>query len=168
MIGFKTGIVTFEERYLTDDSSGRTLESWRNLRYSFGMISEEIKSKIAELARKRDLSMVVLFGSQATGLIHRASDKDIAGLGKGRLNLYELVSDFSKIFNRDDVQVADIDPNSASPTLMHAVVRDGKLLYEREAGVFLRWKLYAIKMWMETAWLRNLRDKKLIEWAESN
>lgn len=132
---------------------------------------EKIKPEIKKLAEKHQLLAVALFGSQATGALHQKSDIDIAILGKDQIGFDEKIkisSELSEIFKRDDVEVVDIDPNSASPTLMYAVVRDGKLLYEREAGDFLRWKLYAIKMWMETDWLRELRDKKLIEWAANN
>ena len=132
---------------------------------------EEIKSEIEQVAKKHQLLAVALFGSQATGALHQKSDVDIAVLGRGQISFDEkmkISSELSEMFKREDVEVVDIAPNSASPTLMYAVVRDGKLLYEREAGDFLRWKLYAIKMWMETKWLRELRDRKLIEWAANN
>jgi predicted nucleotidyltransferase len=129
---------------------------------------EENIGKVREIAVRRGLSLVVVFGSQATGRTHKGSDMDIAVLGREPVRFDErakIASELDSVFGRRDVEVADIDPNSASPTLMYAVVRDGKLLYEAEEGGFMRWKLYAIKMWMETAWLRELRDKKLVEWA---
>lgn len=132
---------------------------------------DEIKPAVKKVAEKHQLLAVALFGSQATGALHQKSDIDIAVLGRDQIGFDEKIkisSEFSEVFRREDVEVVDIDPNSASPTLLYAVVRDGKLLYEKEAGVFLRWKLYAIKIWMETEWLRELRDKRLIEWAASN
>ncbi len=132
---------------------------------------ETDKKEIAKIAEKHGLSIVALFGSQATGALHSKSDIDIAVLGKDQIAFEEKIkisSELSEAFKREDVEIVDIDPNSASPTLMHAVVRDGKLLYEKSPGDFLRWKLYAIKMWMETTWLRDLGRKKLIEWAEAN
>ena len=132
---------------------------------------EEIKPVIKQLAEKHGLLAVALFGSQATGALHSKSDVDIAILGRDQIAFDEKIkisSELSGIFKREDVEVVDIDPNSASPTLMYAVVRDGKLLYERSVGDFLRWKLYAVKIWLETAWLRSLSRKKLIEWAEAN
>ena len=132
---------------------------------------EEIKPVIKQLAEKHGLLAVALFGSQATGALHSKSDVDIAILGRDQIAFDEKIkisSELSGIFKREDVEVVDIDPNSASPTLMYAVVLDGKLLYERSVGDFLRWKLYAVKIWLETAWLRSLSRKKLIEWAEAN
>lgn len=126
---------------------------------------EAIKPKIAELAKKRDLEFVALFGSQATGATHKRSDIDIAVLGSENLNLSKIIDDFYDLFKRDDVEVVNL--GTASPTMMYVVVREGRALYEKEKDIFLNWKFYAIKIWMETAWLRELRDKKLIEWARN-
>lgn len=129
----------------------------------------KLKEKIKEIAQKYGLSFVSLFGSQATGRIHQKSDIDIAVIRKQPISFDErlkIIGDFSDMFKREDVEVVDIA--SASPTLMHAVVRDGKLLYEKKENNFLNWKLYAIKIWMETAWLRDLSRKSLLDWAKNN
>ena len=124
---------------------------------------EDSKLKIKELAEKYSLSLVVLFGSQATGAVHTKSDVDIAALGANSLDRFALANDLDKVFERNDVEV--IDMNGASPTMMYVLVRDGKLLYENTIGAFMKWKFYAIREWINTAWLRKLSDKKLIEWA---
>lgn len=121
------------------------------------------RQNIKVLAEKYQLELVVLFGSQATGRTHAKSDVDIAVLSKNDLNLGKLMLEFDDIFQRDDVEVVNL--GTASPTTMYVMVRDGQLLYENEPGAFLNWKLYAIKIWIETAWLRKLRNRKLIEWA---
>ena len=126
---------------------------------------EKIKGQIKGLAEKYNLSFVSLFGSQAIGNIHSKSDIDIAVLGKGALDMNKLTIDLYNFFRREDVEVVDV--GSASPTMMYVVVRDGKSLYESESGNFLKWKLYAIWVWLDTAWLRKLRDKKMIEWAKT-
>lgn len=130
--------------------------------------TDKIKEKTREVAIKYSLSFVVLFGSQATGRIHKKSDIDIAVIRKQPISFDErlkIIGDFSDIFEREDVEVVDLAP--ASPTLMYAVVRDGKLLYEKNENDFLNWKLYAIKIWMETAWLRELSRKSLLNWAKN-
>ncbi|MDP3996221.1 MAG: nucleotidyltransferase domain-containing protein [bacterium] len=127
------------------------------------VITEKMNNRIRELADEYGLNVVVLFGSQATGKIHSKSDVDIAVISRKPVERIKLVSEFSDLLRRDDVEVVNLV--NASPTLMRSVVADGKLLYEAEEGAFLRWKIYAIKIWMETAWLRKLRDKKLVEWA---
>jgi len=128
------------------------------------VITDEIKQNITELAQKHGLDLVVLFGSQATGRIHQKSDVDIAFLSKIEVDKAQLALQMDKVFKRGDTEVVNLA--NASPTLMRQVVLDGKLLYEREQGYFFRWKIYAIKIWMETAWLRALGRKKLVEWAQ--
>lgn len=131
--------------------------------------ADKIKEKTKEIACKYDLSFVALFGSQATGRTHQKSDIDIAVIRKQPISFddrLKIIGDFSDVFEREDVEVVDM--SSASPTLMYAVVRDGKLLYEEKENDFLNWKLYAIKIWMETAWLRDLSRKSLLDWAKNN
>ncbi len=126
---------------------------------------EAIKPRIEGLAKKHRLSLVVLFGSQATKAIHPKSDIDIAVLGTADFDNYKLIDDFQDLFKREDIEIVNM--SEASPTIMYVLVRDGKLLYENTLGAFMKWKFYAIRMWLDTAWLRKLRDKKLIEWAKT-
>ena len=125
---------------------------------------EAIKPEIAVLAKKYNLDLVVLFGSQASGRTHAKSDVDIAFSGKGEIDKHKLVLDLDQLFKRDDIETVDL--SKASPTLMRAIVKDGGLLYEKDTTTFLRWKFYAIRTWMETAWLRAIARKNLIEWSE--
>lgn len=126
---------------------------------------DDIKLDVKKLAEKYSLSFVVLFGSQATGALHPKSDVDIAILSKNDVDMLSLTMDFYKLFKREDVEVVNL--GTSSPTLLYVIVRDGKLLFENEPGVFLKWKLYAIWVWLDTMWLRRLRDQKLIDWART-
>lgn len=125
---------------------------------------EKSKPELKKIAEKYGIDMLVLFGSQATGKTHPKSDVDIAVLGRAKFDIYRLMIELYEIFKRSDVEVVDL--SSVSPTLMRAVARDGKLIYEKNPGSFLKWKIYTGKIWMETAWLRILRDRKLIKWAK--
>ncbi|MBI2099802.1 MAG: nucleotidyltransferase domain-containing protein [Candidatus Vogelbacteria bacterium] len=127
---------------------------------------EVIKPKVAVLAEKYGLDFVVLYGSQATGKTHAKSDVDVGVISQQSFDLYRLMMDLSAVFKRPNVEVVDLA--TASPTLSHAIVRDGKLLYENPVGSFSRWKVYATKIWMETRWLRDRRDQKLINWARKH
>lgn len=124
----------------------------------------KLKPELKKIAEKYGIDMLVLFGSQATGKTHPKSDVDIAVLGRVKFDIYRLMIELYEIFKRSDVEVVDI--SSVSPTLMQAIARDGRLIYEKTSGSFLKWKVYARKIWMETAWLRILRDRKLIKWAK--
>ena len=125
---------------------------------------EAIKPKITKIVEKHGLDFVVLFGSQATGRTHSKSDVDVGVISHEKFDILKLMTDLDKVFERDDVTAVDL--SKSSPTLMYEVVHDGKLLYEREQASFLKWKFYAIKIWMDTDWLRRLAYKNLIEWAE--
>ncbi len=122
-------------------------------------------SEIATLARQYKLEFVALFGSQATGTLHKKSDVDIAVISHSPVDAIKLAVAFDTILGRDDVEVVNLA--KASPTLMYAVARDGKVLYEENENAFLRWRVYAAKIWMDTEWLRNIRDAKLVEWAKT-
>ena len=126
---------------------------------------EALKPAIKELAEKHDLLLVVLFGSQATGRTHVKSDIDIAVLATGRFDTSKLMSEFDGIFKRDDIEIVDM--GEASPTMGYVLTRDGMLLYEESTGAFMKWKFRAIRTWIDTSWLRALRDKKLVQWAKT-
>ncbi len=125
---------------------------------------QKFKPELKKIAEKYGIDMMVLFGSQATGKTHPKSDVDIAVLARTKFDIYRLMIELYEIFKRSDVEVVDL--SSVSPTLMRAVARDGRLIYEKHPGAFLKWKVYVGKIWMETAWLRILRDRKLIKWAK--
>ena len=127
--------------------------------------TKAVKPQIERLAEKYGLCLLALFGSQATGAVHPKSDVDIAALGTGSIDRFALANELDRIFGRSDVEVVDL--STASPTMMYVLVRDGKLLYENARGAFMKWKFYAIREWLDTAWLRKLRNKKMIEWVQT-
>lgn len=124
---------------------------------------EAIKPEISKIAQKYNLDLVVLFGSQATGRSNNTSDIDVAVFGKDTFDIYRLGSELDLLLKRQDVHVVDL--NQTSPTLMYMVVKEGVLLYESYATAFLLWKVYAMRVWMQTAWLRKLGEKKLLRWS---
>lgn len=92
------------------------------------------------------LKMLVLFGSRARGDTHSKSDWDFAVLydeelrqatvkGINQLEIYNILADIFQIPN-DKIDVVDL--NHCSSIIAHYVARDGKLLYERETGLFER------------------------------
>lgn len=129
----------------------------------------EQAKKVAEtVAKKHGLSFVALFGSQATGRMHAKSDVDIGVAGRVPVAFdaqTDIWREFSDVFHRDDIEIVDLF--DATPTMMYVVARDGKVLYEDSTGQFASWKLFAMREWRDTAWLRELRDRKLREWAKT-
>lgn len=87
------------------------------------------------LAKKHNLSLILLHGSRVTGEIHDKSDVDIAVVRKNpnkKLKLLALISDLTKKLKADNVDLVDI--THANPLLMYAVMRKSKLISgEKEA-----------------------------------
>lgn len=119
---------------------------------------EAYKPKIAEIAKKHGLDLVVLFGSQATGKTHKESDIDIAYSSDKKLTFDEEIkanSELIDIFKRDDVQLVNI--RKTPPLLMKRIVDDAVVLYEREKSVFDSVFVLAQRMFEEAAALFDLR-----------
>ncbi len=87
---------------------------------------DALKPQIKELAERYGLSLVVLFGSQATGATHPKSDVDIAVLSTQTFDRDKRHDGFWDIFKRDDVEMVNM--GTASPTMMYVLIRDGKAL----------------------------------------
>ncbi|MFH1863624.1 MAG: nucleotidyltransferase domain-containing protein [bacterium] len=81
------------------------------------------------LAKKHNLSLILLHGSCVTGKIHGKSDTDVAVVRKNpniKLNYLALISDLTKKLKADDIDLVDI--THANPLLMYAVMRKSKLI----------------------------------------
>lgn len=135
-------------------------------------ITETKRQEIANIAQKHQLSLVVLFGSQATGRTHAKSDIDIGVAKKTRsffeemdVPVIEIENELTDLLHRDDIEIVNL--SAVSPALMRSVVAEGKLLYEETPGVFSDWKLFAARIWMETGWLRERQRENLKAWAKT-
>lgn len=132
---------------------------------------EQAKKAGETVAKKHGLSFVALFGSQATGRTHAKSDVDI-GVARRSISyfeetpvpLIEIENELTRALNRDDVEVVNL--STVSPTLMYSVVEEGVALYETKPNEFFEWKLFAMKVWRETQWLRDRAHQHLKEWAQ--
>jgi len=103
--------------------------------------------KLAQLCHNLNLSLVVLFGSQATGKTRADSDIDIAVLSDRKAISpeyeFEVWEAFLWFFHRADVDVIML--NHASSLLGYKVATTGKLLYEARSNVWRDFRLLAIK-----------------------
>lgn len=130
------------------------------------MIGEEKCGKIKAIAEKYGLSLVVLFGSQATGRAHAKSDIDIAVLPRDTSVLSRATEEIGDIFGRNDVEIADL--SVPSPYLWYAVAKEGVLLFEATEGLFSEWKVHAMNVWYDSAWLRAKQTCYLKAWAQEH
>jgi len=125
-------------------------------------ITEDQKQSIATLARKHGLSLVVLFGSQATGKTHKESDVDIgviAGEHFDYREAYAVEGELAPILKRRDAEVVNL--RRVSPLLLMRAVQKGKVLHEEHPGTLVRLKVAALRRYVETAPLRRMEAPRL-------
>ena len=123
-----------------------------------------LKIDFSVLAVKYNLSLIMLFGSEARLTANKESDIDIAYLSKKYLSLEEeiaLEEEISKLINSDRVQLVNI--STASPLFLREIVRDGFVLYQSDIFVYENLKSYAYKAFVETKFLREMRHARLIK-----
>lgn len=123
------------------------------------VVTPDIQAKVAEIARKYNLSLVLLFGSQATGKTHKGSDYDIAYLSEAPLSLEDeskLVVDLIEIFRSEAIDLVSV--RGASPLLLHEIVHTGEVLFERTPSLFTSLYIYALRIYEEAQPLFELRS----------
>ncbi len=108
------------------------------------------KLKIAKIAKKFQLKLIVVFGSFANGKNRKDSDLDIAVLGSRDVSFNKqisLINELSMIFNKNiDLSVL----NNANPLLLFQTSKNSVLLYGSRQD-FLKFKLYAFKTYNDYA-----------------
>ena len=111
---------------------------------------------LARLCRAAGIELLILFGSQASGTVHAASDLDLAvtferDRAPSRL---QLIYDLETIFHPHSVDLV-ILTRDTSPLLLHEAFFRGRPLYESCDGLFERGRLRAWKLYLDTARLRT-------------
>lgn len=126
------------------------------------LLTSDKKSRIAALAEKYGVSLMILFGSQATGKTHGESDADIAFASKRKLSPREiahLAFDLSSIAEFSNIELIDL--HDAPPLLLKNIAVSGIAVYESEPRAFALFKIYALKRFMEAQKLFALRTASL-------
>lgn len=117
------------------------------------------KKMLGELANKYELKLVVLFGSQVTGRIHKESDYDIAYFSDRDLSSEEesrLIFDLMPILRiRDERLVNLVNAKTSGSLMLHSITSKGRVLFERTQSLFLSLKLYAWKVFVDTQSFRD-------------
>lgn len=122
------------------------------------------KVKLEELCRKYNLSLVILHGSYAKGIVTDKSDIDIGLLGDPntiRAMYINILRDFTGIFGDK------FDPvflNSAEPMITYHVALKGMPLYEKKKGLFEEFRLGAFNKYNDAKKFREL-EKQYIKSA---
>lgn len=114
---------------------------------------------VAALKEAR-VELLVLFGSRARDRGREGSDVDLGVvLGPGEPSLERLDAVRGAI--RADVEPDLVVLDRADPLLLYEVARDGRPVYESASGAFERFRVRAVKRYMDTAWIRRLEAEAL-------
>lgn len=116
----------------------------------------DIKDRLAPLFDDEGLSLIILFGSMASGAVHAQSDVDIAFLYGRKVDILELTNRASMLLGTDRIDVVDL--RHAAPLLKFAVARTGQILYERSPGVFSDFYSLAFRRYIDTKKLRDAQE----------
>ena len=103
-----------------------------------GKKRENLEEKAREVfCRYPSVKLAYLFGSQAQGLAGRQSDFDFAvyAAEKNPARLFdlklELLGKLGKIFGEDKIDVVILN-TARQPELKYNIIKDGRLIYEKE------------------------------------
>ena len=125
--------------------------------------SEENSKRIKEIAKKYGLKVVLLFGSQASGRIHFASDFDIAILGQKQISFEDEIKiqyEFIKLLKIDAVDIVDIR-KARSLLLYQIFCKPHKILFSADSEIYYQYKIYALKSYIEAKSLFKLTEKSI-------
>ncbi|MBI5004016.1 nucleotidyltransferase domain-containing protein [Candidatus Kaiserbacteria bacterium] len=120
------------------------------------------------LAEKHGLSLVVLFGSQATGKTHAGSDTDIAFFSiqpKNMLEIAEMQMEFTEKLRIKDLELVDLA--GKAPLFLKQVADQGIVLYEKDPSVFDEFQIYAFKRYVEAKPLYAMREAALHKYLQT-
>lgn len=119
----------------------------------------EIKDRLAPIFDDEGLSLIILFGSMASGAVHARSDVDIAFLYDRKVDILELTNRASMLLGTDRVDVVDL--RLAAPLLKFTAARTGKIFYERSPGVFSEFYSLAFRRYVDTKKLRDAQESSV-------
>ena len=112
--------------------------------------------------KHKRIAFAALFGSVVSGRTTAHSDLDVAFWVEGERiegRELDLTNGLMALFHRNDVDVVVL--NHATPLLQWQVASTGKPLYERRAGSFRWFQIYAMKRYDDTKKLLALQDRFL-------
>jgi predicted nucleotidyltransferase len=132
------------------------------------------KKRLARVAARYHLDLIVLFGSQATGRARADSDLDVAvrgykpgWIGARRVREWEWKMEVmgavaSAVDGGHEVDVSFL--NRATPLLLFEVARQGQLLYEKKPGDFTVFRSYAARRYDDNDKFFRARTESLRRW----
>ncbi len=114
------------------------------------ILNERQTEDLANIAKKFDLALIILFGSYVSEKIHEKSDIDIAvylAKEKPTLKEYsELVEAFHEVFSYKEIDLSFI--NHSDPLFLKKILEKCQLLYG-SVSKFQNLKIYAFKKYQD-------------------
>lgn len=111
----------------------------------------EAADTLGAVCREHELDLVVLFGSRARGEVRADSDSDLGVLrSRGKVPPRErlrLGFRLGLVLGLPNVDLVDL--RTAPPLLKHQAGSAGRVLYEREPGLFRLFQVYAWKLYLD-------------------
>jgi predicted nucleotidyltransferase len=114
---------------------------------------EEITKRLMPVFEEQRTELVLLFGSAASGTMHKRSDIDLAFLFEGPVDILALTNKVIQLLRTDNVDVVDL--RHAPPLLRYLVAKNGRVLYERRQGLFNVFYSLAFRMYVDSRKLRE-------------
>lgn len=128
--------------------------------------TESMLTAFNEIYARHDVAVAYLYGSQARGEAHSASDVDVAVLFQAQLSsaerfeqLLKLRSALTDRLQRPDVNLVDLA--EASPLLRFEVYREGRLLYCQDEAARVDFLVTALRDYEDTRPLRQTQFQYL-------
>jgi len=126
---------------------------------------EELGEKLVPVFRDKGLRLLLLFGSSISGNTHKRSDIDLAFLFDKPADMLDLTNMVIKTLHTDKVDVVDL--KRASPLLRYSVVKSGRLLYERDKGLFSDFYSLTFRMYVDSKKLRDARGMAIQQYLRA-
>ena len=122
------------------------------------MLTKKQKEKIGSIAKKYDLKMILLFGSQVNGKSKPDSDFDIAYSANKPLNLEQKLDLNSELVDclKND-RVDQVDLKTASPLLLSEIAQNSRLVFGKQID-YIKFKTRAFRVFTDSASLFRLQD----------
>ena len=125
----------------------------------------KLKPAIKRLAEKYQLSLVLLFGSQASGDVHKESDIDIGIMPNKNLTFEQeinLAAEFFNVSNKIDLT----NLRKAPPLLLKKVIENCQVLYQISPSEFSVFEVYALNRHKEAAPLYEMHFQSVKDFAK--
>ena len=114
---------------------------------------KEIKDRLNPILEDKSLQLILLFGSAASDKMHKQSDIDLAFLFDAPVDILALTNKIIKFLHTNKIDIVDL--RRVSPLLKFSIMKNGILIYEREAGIFNEFYSLAFRMYVDTKKLRD-------------